>query len=395
MIVSILKKIIRYIKNVLYDLQVYLYIKKVSKNKIKLQIEDLSLIKYKTDILRFVSSVKIDEADIKFRYSASCYLPTLYSSVYACMIYSIIGELQKINEKDKVEWISYFDSFQNPKDGLFYDSVIENELYEDTDWWGARHLALHIIRAYVDLGGKPKHPFHFLKRYYNHEYIAEWLDAYDWSSLANHEVDIDNKIMNIGCLLQYQRDSWSDKNAGDALLFLRNYLVDRINHETGMWGKYNSENPAERSRMVQFAYHLFPILFYDDQKLSHTDVIVDIVLKTQNAFGGFGVKNNSSACEDMDSIYILCKLASDVPERKTEIDIALRKAWVWIQCNQVEDGGFVFRLNEYFKYGHHEMSSKANQGAMFPTWFRLLSLAYIGKYFGQKNLFYINSSPGY
>ena len=162
-----------------------------------------------------------------------------------------------------------------------------------------------------------------------------------------------------------------------------------------MWGSWNIQNPEHRSRMVQFAYHLFPLFLYDKQELEYPDKIINLVLKTQNTSGGFGVKVNSSACEDIDSIDILCRLASVVPERKPEVDEALRKALVWVLCNQVDDGGFVFRLYEPLTYGHSEMSSRRNQGALFPTWFRVLSLAYLARYFGRQDLFNINSCPGY
>jgi len=77
-----------------------------------------------------------------------------------------------------------------------------------------------------------------------------------------------------------------------------------------------------------------------------------------------------------------------------EIDIALKKALLWVLCNQVDDGGFVFRLEEPLVYGHPEMSSEKNQGAMFSTWFRTLSLAYLARYFSIE-LFHITSSaPG-
>jgi len=45
------------------------------------------------------------------------------------------------------------------------------------------------------------------------------------------------------------------------------------------------------------------------------------------------------------------------------------------QCHQYRgksNGGFVFRLYELFTYGHEEMSSELNQGAMFPTWREML-----------------------
>ena len=116
---------------------------------------------------------------------------------------------------------------------------------------------------------------------------------------------------------------------------------------------------------------------------------------TQNELGGFGVKLNSSACEDIDSIDILIRLAPMVPNRKVEIDIALKKALLWVLCNQVDDGGFVFRLEEPLVYGHPEMSSEKNQGAMFSTWFRTLTLTYLIRYFNWPPQLFINRCPGY
>jgi hypothetical protein len=65
--------------------------------------------------------------------------------------------------------------------------------------------------------------------------------------------------------------------------------------------------------------------------------------------------------------------------RKEDICFALHKAIPWILTNMNEDGGFVFRRMGPFVYGHQLMSSKSDESAMFPTWFRTLSLAYIGK----------------
>ena len=346
-------------------------------------------------ISEFIKKRKVSGKNFEYLYSENSNQTTLYSSAYACMTLSLLGRLNELTADQKSRWIEYFDTFQIADDGLFYDPVVHNEIYADTDWWGARHLALHMISAYTDLGGKPQYPFRFLEHYYKPTRIATWLDAFDWQSSIGLTNDIDNKIMNIGCLLQYQRDTWGDAKAGDSVRYLQQYLKDRINPETGMWGKWHTHDPHQRSRMVQFAYHLFPLFLYDKQKLGHPDLIADQILKTQNIYGGFGVQANSSSCEDIDSIDILCRLAPDVPECKTDIDESLHRAWKWVLCNQVEDGGFVFRLFEPFTYGHSEMSSGANQGAMFPTWFRLLSLAYLNRYFSQHELFTINSCPGY
>jgi len=147
--------------------------------------------------------------------------------------------------------------------------------------------------------------------------------------------------------------------------------------------------------MVQFAYHLFPIFFYDGGFDFDADRIVRIVLRTQNKFGGFGVKPNSSACEDIDSIDLLIRFHPFVSsDLQKQIDAALNKAFSWVIINQVEDGGFVFRVNERFEYGHLQMKSSVNQGAFFPTWFRTLSLALMVNMRGSGRL-NLHRCPGY
>ncbi len=62
-----------------------------------------------------------------------------------------------------------------------------------------------------------------------------------------------------------------------------------------------------RSRIVRFVYHLLVIFFYDGDYEFDWFKIVDLVLVTQNNLGGYGVKSNSSVCEDIDSIDILLR----------------------------------------------------------------------------------------
>ena len=148
-----------------------------------------------------------------------------------------------------------------------------------------------------------------------------------------------------------------------------------VNPDTQLWGHSDLSNRELRSRMVQFAYHLYPIYFYDSEFNFNKNEIVANVLKTQNKYGGFGVRCNSSACEDIDSIELLIRLGENVSsDLVNQIDKALRKTFKWVLANQMVDGGFVFRLNEDFKYGHEQMSSTPNQSAMFPTWFRCLCI---------------------
>lgn len=312
------------------------------------------------------------------------------------MTLSLLGELDKLSTKEKDEWRQYFDSFQSAADGLFYDPVVKNDIYDDSDWWGARHLTLHMIAAYTDLGCRPKHSFSFLKEYYDPAFIQKWLDKFDWNNASIGEVDIDNKIMNVGCLLQYQRDYLRDIEAGQAVEYLKNYLRRKINYRTGMWGGFDIKNPHQRSRAIQFAYHLFQIYYFDGEYDFDCDRIVNLALKTKNKLNGFGVKLNSSACEDIDSIEMIIRLQKKLPlEIQKKVRNQIKESFRWVMTNQVADGGFVFRLEEAFAYGCIETSSIKNEGAMLPTWFRTLSIAYMYNYLNMEDNFKINSCPGY
>ena len=165
-----------------------------------------------------------------------------------------------------------------------------------------------------------------------------------------------------------------------------------------MWGGFDVSNPNQCSRMVQFAYHLFLIFFYDGFYGFDKETLVNHVLMTQNEYGGFGVSCNSSACEDIDSLDILIRfyMTREIPvATQHEVNKAIIKNFVWVLVNQADDGGFVFRLNEPFVFGHKETSSSINEGAMLPTWFRTLCIGYIVKYLDINNDFVITSAPGY
>jgi hypothetical protein len=148
-------------------------------------------------------------------------------------------------------------------------------------------------------------------------------------------------------------------------------------------------DPIWRSHAVQAAYHLWLLFSYDGVPIPYLERAIDTILATQNPLGGFGwgvhrVHNSSepfmgSACEDIDSIDPLCRMAQVSPYRRDDIRAALYRAADWVTTNQMPDGGFVFMRGEPFEYGHRELSGERNAGAMFPTWFRLLSLALIGK----------------
>lgn len=342
--------------------------------------------------LRFVSGLRIPGPSPEYRYCGSSKYPTLYASTYACMIRSLHGDLDAVSNRERTLWVEYFDSFQDPKDGLFRDPVMAGESFEKEDWWGARHLSCHMVIAYTQLGGRPRHPFAFLEPFYHEGYSESWLESRDWGSRIDFT---SNEVMNHGTLLQYSRDFLGDSRAGRAVKEMLQWLVRRINPRTGLWGSDKFTSPTQLSAAVQAAYHLYPLLLYDGVPLPCPERIIDHLLLTQNRLGGFGVKLNSSACEDIDTIEPLTRLARVSEHRGQEVDRALLRALPWILANENEDGGFVFRRSEGFAYGHPQMSSSSEESTLFATWFRTLSLAYLLPRLGIPNGFRLIRAPGY
>jgi prenyltransferase beta subunit len=345
----------------------------------------------KKSTLQYVRSLKIDDKIYNYKFAESQVKENLYSSVYALLIFDLYDEVKNLTEIEKKEWIDYLDSFQNKNDGLWYDENLRNEHYDDSDWWGARHLAIHMIAGYTALDIKPKYKIKYVEKYFDLVFTKSWLDSFDWDSFFPHSNDVDNKLMNIMVILQYNRDYYDDIQAKETLEFIYDYLNSKINGQTGMWGKCDIDNPYELSRTVQFAYHLLMPYFFDKKEIAHRDKIVELALKTQNKLGGFGVDLNSSACEDIDSVDLLIHLSKN----NLEVDNALKKALAWILSNQMEGGGFVFKQNISIWYGHDILTAKSNEAQLFATWFRTLSILKITKFLNIKNNYNYTSVPGY
>ncbi len=351
---------------------------------------DFEFIKKQT--ISFIENARVNKKFYKYKFSSSQKEENVYSSVYACLIYDMYGELDKFTDIQKKKWVDYFDSFQSPKDGLWYDPNLKNEHYDNSDWWGARHLAVHMIAGYAALNSKPKYKISYVEKYYDKSYLYSWLNSFDWNSFFDHKNDADNKIMNIASIMQYNRDFFEDIEANRAMNNLYDYLDTKINPKTGMWGKCDTKNKYQLSRCIQFAYHLLMPYFYDKREVIFKKKILYWTLKTQNKLGGFGEKLNSSACEDIDSVDLIIQLSDSYDK---EVKQSLLKAFTWILSNRNIDGGFVFRLCEPMWYGHDILRAKKNESHFLATWFRTLSLLKLTKKLNINNDFNYTKIPGY
>ena len=349
--------------------------------------------KFKFTVMDYLNSLKV-EGFFEYKFAHTSSKPTIYASMYACLLQSLFGDLEIKNEEYKLNWASYFDSFQNPEDGFFYDAIINTPFYNNTDWWGKRHLVPHIIMAYNALGYKPKYQFRWVSDYYSKESIDKLMSEAEWNSAIMDDSDIDNKIMNIGVTLQYQRDYFNDTLAGESVSYLKKCLLYKINPDTGMWGVYNLENPQEKARMIQFSYHLFKLFFYDGDIIANPERIIDLIIESQNNYGGFAASLNSGACADIDAVDPLVYLSKQTEYRRDDIEKVLRRAFIFILGNQNDDGGFVFLRDSEFFYGDPQTSSIRNESSLFPTWFRVLSIAYICDFLKIEGFNYVKS-PGY
>lgn len=319
----------------------------------------------------------------RYRYSVAVDVPTLYSSTYAAMMKFLFDDLN-LSSQEKQEWGEYLNNHQDD-DGLFRDPVIFNQGWykDDLLWCGRSHLTCHVITALTCLGGRAAKPLSWLDYWRNPDALISWLEERNWGERVGWS---GNEIMNVGTLLQYSRDFHNDAKAGKAVSVLLEWLTqNHINSYNGIWGNLDISDPVMRSHSVQAAYHWWPLFFYDNVPIPHIERAIDTVLATQNPKGGFGwgVHNGtepfkSSACEDIDSIDPLCRMSRLTSYRNDDINIALEKAADWVLTNQMPDGGFVFTKDRPFEYGHPQLRGEVNQGAMFPTWFRTLSLALIG-----------------
>jgi len=393
MMIESLKTFLRPLKQTLQNKYIeHCLSKKILKHKTSSVDFDFEV--FKDDLLAFVASMKVENSGFEYRYSRSCSIPVLYASMFACLTLGILGGLADYSADMKRRWAEYFDSFQREEDGLFYDPVTQNDLYDQSDWWGGRHLAALLVAAYALLGHRPRYPFAFLKQY-SLDYLQTWLNEIDWEDPDRENNDLDNRIMNIGALLQYQRDAWGDRCAADSLEILKSTVKQKLQPETGLWGRFDIDNAEQKSRMVHFAYHLLSIFFYDGDFDFDADAIVRHALAPQNRWGGFGVSCNTSACDDIDSICLLTSFYNFVDDAlRGQIRNALERAFGWVLLNKTFDGGFVFKYKQKFQYGCEEMTGRGEEGALFPSWFRSLSLAYMASVLPFSQDFHVFRAPG-
>jgi hypothetical protein len=353
-------------------------IKKITEQSLDENIESEYKL-YLDKLYSYIASIESEDR-IGF-FSASCKDKDMYSYVY----YILTTGLVEYDVSTKRESLVHTLLSYQKEDGLCYDTNLISYKFINGDGWGARHFIPHYLIAMERLQEKLRFRLRYTDAFIVPGTITKSLESLDWTN----PWAASNFILNIGVALLYERNN--NNNYSTVVRELQKWLLDNIRSDSGMWGTGNIKTKYFRYLMVRGAYHIYPILLYDNIDIPYHKKAIDIILGLQNSVGGFDFEWRSSACDDIDAIEPLIRLALIDPEyRQIEVKHTLEKAFRWLIFNQREDGGNVFRLGESFCYGGSIMCSKKNESNWFGTWFRTLAICYIYDYLTGNKRNYVN-----
>jgi hypothetical protein len=308
-----------------------------------------------------------------YRYKLANRPPLLYASVYAVLLRHLLGDLHAVGPAEQDWWAAYINRYQQ-EDGLFRDSVIANTIAEVEDWWGWRHLTLHALMALHALRAKPVYPLRFLEALDTPAKVRTWLGSLDWGGRVDYT---SNAVLNYGATLQYACRFLEEPTLQQSIRELLNRVAERCDPKTGLWGRDILDCPIALSRGVQAAYHFWLLYWYEGREIPYPERAFISVTRLQNELGGFGLSRvASSACEDIDALDPLVRLAIHRPQFLSSAMPVVQKGLRWVLSNFNTDGGACFQRGIRFHYGHTEMFTKADQSSLFATWFRMLTVTY-------------------
>ena len=336
----------------------------------------------------------------EYKYSASRDKPCLYASIYAVMTEGLLGVLQLRSHTDLNNWAEYLNGFQNPKDGLYYDPNLKCPAYEHigcwNEGWGKHHLISHLIIALARLGHLPKYPLTYLEKYYEPDYLINWMNGFDFSG---NVWTSSNFFMNLYTVLEYVRDYMGESKADNAIKVITEWLIKNQDPQSGMWHHrpFHQLNNQEKLNIIRSAYHFYPLFEYEGIPIPHCDKIIETILPLQNSWGGWTLEGcNSGACEDIDAVEPLIRCALQSQVKDLRILEKIRRSLIWQFSSRNKDKGFSFYVRAQQNYGDHPLTTSIrDESSMFATWFRTLCIAYEVKYLGIPNDFNIGRFPGY
>jgi hypothetical protein len=297
---------------------------------------------------------------------------TLYGTCYALLAKYYLG----INEKLNINTINFITSCQL-ETGEFIGPELKGFNTPKDEIHNREHLIHHLTCAVIPVcqqfGIPIPYTLTFAHKYCDLHYLRKWLDARDFK----HAWTEGNNIFFIGQFLIYLRDIEKLPEADTALKFWYSWLEQKIDPLTSLWG---TNGFCISKHAVYGGYHQLLVYYHENYPIRNPKGLIDTVLDLQHDDGGFNPSGNAGACEDVDSVDILVNMYKRFDYRRGDIRFALRRCLKHILLTQNVDGGFPYNLNKSQSHmGIPGTQASANVSCMFPTWFRIHTLALISE----------------
>lgn len=361
-----------------------------------------------------------------FRFSegATSYL---LSTCFAVMCMSLINNVLRTTYSCTDQSVNMILNTQDPMTGTFSDpSFKESEV--NSSLHDAEYLYLQFsyfsVLALSTLNVTPLYDLNFLDRFRDEKLLYTWLDNLDWKNPWLES----NRVMFLCCLLQSALNLTShEKKSLTSIIF--SVLDQKQDTRTGLWGTAEGASLIEG---VAGAYHFLIPYYFHNHPINNTFQLIDSTLQAIAFDYLFDKNGGGGACEDLDSIDILCKLTSYTEYKRETILSTLRNTLHVLLLCQNYDGGYSYRLNpfcyprnvyicnyptvkalvfnifnypikrsHYYYTGYfsrwHTMPYAVNKSDMWSTLARLISLIELSKTLGFLNLnrtFRFLSLPG-
>lgn len=346
--------------------------------------QNTSIVEVKEGAISYVEGNRLEASH--YRFSNSAKGNTLFSSVYAILIYGLTST--KIANEE--EWKTYFDSCQCD-DGIWRDPC-----YQFRNWnmrgceWNDIHIIPHIIYGYEKLNTIPKKEFCFLEKFLDMDYVYSFCSKIDFEKFWGES----NGVMNYLVSMMYARDHLGRLEYDRAIKYIISFLRCRMDETGGLFTEKRDKKSLFEA--VRGGYHVWMLMIQEGEIFNQTQIknIIDSILLLQNRFGGFNDEIIADTCHNIDCIDPLVRFSFMIPNyRKKEVENTLRKAKRYLLNNRNSDGGFCFNRMSKFRYGNDAHVSKRNESNMFATWFSLLALLIIEDYF-NKDAILVSKLPG-
>jgi hypothetical protein len=283
---------------------------------------------------------------------------TLYGTCYALLARYYLGQEIEIDPKTT----SFIRNCQI-ESGEFIGPELEHLDIPSESIHNREHLINHLtctaLPVCLQFDIPIRYPLKFAQWYCDIANLSKWFNErdfkYSWTE--------GNNIFFIGELLVYLRDIEKFHKAENALEFWYSWLEDHIDPQTSLWG---SDGSDLLKHTVYGGYHQLLVYYHENFKIRNPKGLVDTVLSLQHRDGGFNPSGNAGACEDVDSVDILVNMYKRFNYRRGDIRYALRRCLNHINTPQ----------------SHMNIpgtQAAANISCMFPTWFRIHTIALISE----------------